>query len=132
MDTQILVDKLLESLKEKSKNLSDFFVDSFKGAFVLLKAIDDSKDVVYSGDLAKTLGISTARMSAILNSLSKSDLIIREDDLKDKRKTIVKLTNKGKKELEERKQSINAQLNRFVSRLSEDEIETFFAIIQKI
>lgn len=132
MDTQVLVDKLLESLKEKSKNLSDFFVDSFKGAFVLLKTIDDSKDVVYSGDLAKALGISTARMSAILNSLSKSNLIIREDDLKDKRKTIVKLTNKGKKELEERKQSINAKLNSFVSRLSEDEIETFFAIIQKI
>ena len=132
MDTQVLVDKLLESLKEKSKNLSDFFVDSFKGAFVLLKAINDSNDVVYSGDLAKALGISTARMSAILNSLSKSDLIIREDDLKDKRKTIVKLTNKGKKELEERKQSINAKLNSFVSRLSEDEIETFFAIIQKI
>lgn len=98
----------------------------------MLKAINDSKDVVYSGDLAKALGISTARMSAILNSLSKSDLIIREDDLKDKRKTIVKLTNKGKKELEERKQSINAKLNSFVSRLSEDEIETFFAIIQKI
>lgn len=132
MDTQVLVVKLLESLKEKSKNLSDFFIDGFKGAFVLLKAIDDSKDVVYSGDLAKALGISTARMSAILNSLSKSDLIIREDDLKDKRKTIVKLTDKGKKELEERKQSINAQLNSFVSRLSEDEIETFFAIIQKI
>lgn len=38
MDRQVLVDKLLESLKEKSKNLSDFFVDSFKGAFCIVKS----------------------------------------------------------------------------------------------
>lgn len=48
-----------------------------------------------SNQLARIAGVSTASMSSLLNTLERKGLVLRQDDPKDGRRTIVTLTENG-------------------------------------
>lgn len=66
-----------------------------RGFGLFLSYLEKSDDEVLSGDLAKSLNVSTSRIAGLLKRMEQSELITRQNSSKDARCTIVKITPKG-------------------------------------
>ncbi len=63
--------------------------------FILQYIEKNQENDVTQCDIAKTVCLKAPTVSLTLNQMEQEGLIVREKSLKDSRKTIVKLTNKG-------------------------------------
>ena len=59
--------------------------------------------LIVPSDIARYIGASTARVANILNNLEEKGMISREISREDRRKILVFLTDKGRKETKERR-----------------------------
>lgn len=92
---------------------------------LVLSAIDRMGNDVTPSELAVAENIHSSNLAAILKHLEKDDEIERNDDLSDRRKTRVRLTQKGRAELKiSRKRRDEWLLETVKSVLSEEETET--------
>lgn len=84
-------------------------------------------------DLALRLGLSSSRMSRIVQSLSDSGLVVTEKPTSDARNTIVKVTNLGLRRLQaDGPVWINEIRSRFLAGLSSEELEQLGLLLQKM
>ena len=83
--------------------------------------------------IAQLLGKDKTTISRSLNSLEKKELITRESDTQnDKRSNKIKLTKKGERILEETLPYVNDFRERLNSKISEKEHKLFFEILDKL
>jgi len=83
--------------------------------------------------IAKLLGKDKTTISRSLNSLEKKGLIQRENDvINDKRSNKILLTKKGEEILEETFPKVTAFRESINEKLSEEELELFFKILNKL
>lgn len=80
-------------------------------------------DKIGISELRKKLNIAKAQMSIILKKLEEANLIKKEIDEKDKRKIWIKLTPKGKTEIEILNEKIKKNMKKMLSKLDEKELE---------
>ena len=85
-----LLDSLLELYKSDKIN---YLLEYLRGEQAVLFLLSQNYSNVK--DITNKLGIKKNRMSAILNSLDKKELVIINKDISDKRRYIIKLTDKG-------------------------------------
>lgn len=107
-------------------------LNGFKGAYVILRILRDSETDVLSGDIAKKMDISTARVAAALNSLSGKGYIKRAPADNDGRKTVVKITTSGLQALSEREEIVYSLIEAFLKKLTEEEARAFLALAKKL
>ena len=103
-----------------------------KGLFLILRYIDDSDGEVIAEDIREHLQISSARVSIALNTLFLKKFITRKRSSLDKRKTIIKITEEGKKALYKEKERVISNIDKLISSLSDEEQEEFLYLISKI
>ena len=128
-----LVQRLIKSLYEighggSSKKLNN----SVRGKNMALALISKNKGSIYPKDIEQKMGISSARVSKIIKGLEEKKLVIRKPDKEDKRKTLVVLTDRGKKFENLRKEKINFILTSMLELLGEEDGPDFVRIIEKI
>lgn len=125
--------ELIDSIFKVSN--SENFVTLIKmseGKNSLLYLLYISKDDLTPSMISSKLNISRARVTAMLNSLSREKLIdFSKDDL-DKRKIYVKLTKQGKLAVCNNISKIEDVLLSFGSVVGEDTLEQIFKIFEKI
>lgn len=80
--------------------------DNVKGMYLILRFINDSDHELIAEDIKNSLSISSARVSMALTVLMKKKYIKKEKSKDDKRKTIIKITESGKNELEIKEREI--------------------------
>ena len=85
-----LFDSLVELYKSDKIN---YLLEYLRGEQAVLFLLSQNYSNVK--DITNKLGIKKNRMSAILNSLDKKELVIINKDISDKRRYIIKLTDKG-------------------------------------
>ena len=78
------------------------------------------------------MGISSARVAAIIKKLEKRELVTRTGDKIDRRKTLVSLTEKGEKVAQETEDKIMYALGQMFDALGEEDSENFVRIIDKL
>lgn len=124
-------DKLFEILKTNhgKKIMTRTDID-FRGLSVIMFEINDGNNT--PSGLAKKLNITTARIARALNTLESKCYIERINDENDKRKTYIKLTDIGKKYLEKEKNCRDKFLENIIKGLSDDELESFINIFEKM
>lgn len=91
-------------------------------------------------DVAKNLNISKPNMTPIIDNLVNNDLVIRYEDPNDRRKILLKVSEKGHKFLNKKKQEIVSSLSNRISTLEDEEdlktlkesVEKLNAIIAKL
>ena len=115
-----LIYKLLDS--NKFKRIACYFNDFFRGKYAILKKLYESDEVVASGDLARDVGVSTARIAAALNTLEEERLITRVKSDEDGRITIINLTKEGEKSFIEQRNLFIKSVIHFLNKLDKDEI----------
>ena len=99
--------------------------------YILCYLIEQNKEVI-SKDISSDLNMSTPRVSAALNALEKKNYIIRKSSKDDARKTLIVITEDGKKHLEE----VHQRMINFLAYLIEDigleEITHFQSILLRM
>lgn len=114
------------------KNLTGLIDDGYKGMFVILRILQESKTDVVAGELAKRMNVSTARIARALNTLESKSYIRREDDKTDARRVIIRLTERGEQALEDRKRVVAEMLEPMLANLTDEEIITLFSLLKKL
>lgn len=106
--------------------------NGYKGIFVILRVLHESKTEVVSADLAKQLDVSTARIATALNTLESKGYIKRVPSANDGRKVAVLITPQGEEALEEREKEVNGLVVPLFAKLSEEERSTLFNLLKKL
>ena len=113
----------------------DFFArldELHKGTGLLLAYLDMADGVVCAGDIAKEMGVSTARIAAILNKTEKSGFIQRQTAADDARKTVVTLTKLGRAWTQKTKDQMLDRVELLLERVDKEDVWAFIRLSQKI
>ena len=76
--------------------------------------------------------LTTARIAAILKSLERQGLITRTPDLEDSRQVLVRLTETGIVQIEERREKVIQTTAKMLEALGEDDAEAYVRIQEKL
>lgn len=106
--------------------------DGYRGMYVILRILQEEDAPVAAGELAKRMNVSTARIARALNTLERKAYIVRENDEKDARKVVIRMTAEGERALETRKQILSETLGRMFDRLTDAETVTLFFLLKKL
>ena len=129
-----LANEVIEIFQEFHKNHKNKMKLSIKGEEAILIYLNEmiDKNIVTPSLISKSLHISTARVAASLNKLEEKKLIVREIDLKDRRKIVIKLTNIGSVLANNLKVDHLDKYNKILNELGDDDALEFLRILRKI
>lgn len=133
MDYDIIASEFCKMFKGKQgRQVTKLLEDGFKGMYAILRVVRDSENEIMPIDIAKKLDISTARVAAALNSLSKKGYIRRIPALSGNSNVIVEITPSGLMALSERETKVHGFITALLKKLSENEAQTFIDIMKKL
>lgn len=133
MEYENIAETLFQQLKPNtSVSLSGVLNDFNRGEVGVLSYLAFDKDEVSSGELSEVLGVTTARVASILNSLEIKGYVKRKEDSLDKRKTLVVITEKGKELAINAKREIINKIISVVREVGYEEIMEYVKIAIKI
>lgn len=115
-----------------SMSLIEVLNDFSKGEVGVLSYLAFDNDKATSGELSEKLNVTTARIAKILNSLENKGYIKRKMDLFDKRKTLVTITDSGKKLAIEAKDEIINKIIKVVKIIGYEKIDEYVKIALEI
>jgi DNA-binding MarR family transcriptional regulator len=127
-----VAEEILKSAGKKNcKRVTTFFNEWTKGLYVILRMINISEKEIVAGDIANTLGISTARVAVALATLERKKWIKKHKSVLDARKTVVELTDLGKSILKEREEELKEIIILYLNKLTDEEVMQLLNIIKK-
>ena len=106
--------------------------EALRGMGFVLAYLDQAKGDVYAGDIARELGVSTARIAALLNRMEKNGFITRGTDSHDARKTVVKITQLGRQWAQATKAQVLDKIELLLDRVGAEELHEFLRISRAI
>ncbi len=119
-------------LNHKSRKLNEILQEGFSRMYYILRILVEKNGETTAGDIASILGVSTPRVAVMLKTLEKKGLVLKKKSCLDGRKTIVKITEKGTKVIEERKDKLFDSLESLLLKLNEEETDNFYFLLDKI
>ncbi|PKM39268.1 MAG: MarR family transcriptional regulator [Firmicutes bacterium HGW-Firmicutes-9] len=133
MDYQALAREYMVILHKMRKRKSDKQInESMRGEQFVLSYISNQDGGVIPSDISAVMGISTARITAALNSLESKGLITRRIDESDRRKILVELTDEGRTKEAAHAKGIMRVLVRMLENLGEADAIEFLRILKKV
>ena len=87
---------------------------------------------IYPKDIEKEMGVSSARIAKIINSLEAKNLIERETNKNNRWRTIVTLTEKGRKFESLKKDRMDFAIITMFELIGEEDSKNFVRIVEKI
>lgn len=81
--------------------------------------------------LSEELGVTKGRITAIINSLTRKDMVRLEKVDGDRRKVDVRITEKGKNYIDEKLASTNAFLRSFIDKIGRKDAEELMRILNR-
>ncbi len=103
-----------------------------RGEILALNYLSANENEAYPKDMSKALMLTTARIAAILKSLEKQGLITRTPDLEDSRQVLVRLTETGIIQIEERREKVIQTTAKMLEALGKDDAEAYVRIQEKL
>lgn len=106
--------------------------ESMHGEAFVLSYIARHEGNVIPSEISNEIGISTARVAATLNSLESKGLISRSIDVNDRRRILVELTPRGKKQDEEHVRMIMMTTTNMLKYLGEHDAKEYVRIMGRL
>ena len=103
-----------------------------KGEGIMLECVENNGGVIMPGEIAKIVGVSTARVAKFLNSAESKGYILRKNVEGDRRKVNVVLTDAGFEKVRREREKMLARLTLFLEKLGEEDTENFIRIMKKM
>lgn len=103
-----------------------------RGLWIILHYIASTPDEVCAGDISKEFNVSTARIAVVLKTLVKKELIETFTSETDRRKVVVKVTQRGKDVLKKGEDELTEFMLLLMNKIGEDDLKEFLRIVAKI
>ena len=139
MDASNVAEDLFWLIVQCKKNVNEIPQICSKGENGVLIYLSFVKNEVSSSELSNKLNVSLPRIANVLNVLENKNLITKKVDKDDKRKTIVAITDEGKKVVLQKKEETIIGLTNILEKMTEEErndylrlTKKFIEIIQKL
>lgn len=133
MKAEDFAEFLFNQLKPtNARSLTDVLNNFSRGEVGVLSYLVFDKSEASAGELSEKLNVSTARIASILNSLESKEYVTRKIDSLDKRKTLVVITEKGRKLAISTKKEITNMLLKVIDEVGYDDINEYIRILKKI
>ena len=133
MESALLVKELLEAVGSiNRKDILSKINISVKGEERFLMILSEMGGVATPSAIAGYSDFTPARLSAIMKSLESKGFIETKPDEKDKRYTIVEITENGSKRVAERKEEIVMKSFRVIEQLGEEDATEFVRLTKKM
>ncbi len=129
-----LANKLTFFVKKSSGELSEIKRSGQGETGVLQTLLENetsqtTKKNLSAGDLCAKLRLTSGRMALTLKSLENKRLVVRYSDESDKRRTLVKLTEKGRLCAENTEKRISEAVNKIIEKLGEKKAAEFINML---
>ena len=121
-----LIPRIKKSHAERHVNMFS------KGEAFMLACVAKNGGIIMPGEIAKTVGVSTARVAAFLNSAENKGYIKRQNMESDRRKVKVVLTEKGFEKVRNEQEKMLTKLSSLLKKLGEEDAENLIRILKKI
>lgn len=133
IERKYIAEEILKSMERKScKHLTTFLDEWTKGLYLILRMIRNSETEVVAGDISNTLNVSTARIAVALATLDAKRWIKKHKSATDARKTVVEITDLGRKVLSKREEELKEIIKDLLEKLNDEEVIQLLNIIKKI
>jgi len=106
--------------------------DEIRGEHIVLSYLIEVQKGASPGELATFGSVSTARIASILNQLEKKGFITRKTDPKDRRKSIVNITENGQERGLEKKTAAINHISTMLQYLGEEDASALIRIMARI
>jgi len=131
-DYKRLAKEMLENLDHGPVPHKDKVSAVMRGEMAVMRLLENESRVMTAGEISQKLKMTTARIAAVLNSLQKKELIERYADETDKRRVMVKLTQKGVAFCLKRKEEAVEHMAKVLEHLGEEDARTFARLMKRI
>lgn len=109
------------------------FMDALsKGEDFMLACVAKNGGTIMPGEIARAVGVSTARVAAFLNAVENKGYIRRESVEGDRRKIQVVLTDAGFEKVQSERRKSLERMMAFLERLGEEDTDNLIRIMEKI
>ena len=133
MQDKSKVEEYLEKFFEvRPKKFFHRVDDSERGLAVILRMLDDATGEVNAGDIASELRMSTPRVAAALKTLERKGYAVRTPSAKDRRKTVVSITDVGRERVHELWREVCGIMEYLLDPVGEAELSEFIRLCGKI
>ena len=134
MDYENLANEYMEamSLMRRGTNTQKRVNDSLHGENFVLTYIYEHEGNVIPSDISNTMGITSARIAAALNSLERKGLILRRIDVEDRRRILIDLTDAGREQVHKQKQMMMSFVTNMLEYLGEYDAKEYIRILKKL
>ena len=133
MSTREEAQEMLHKLRAcRSKSFLGKIDESQKGIGFVLVYLQEANHKVVAGDLARELGVSTARIATLLRKMEKNGLIVRYHSSEDARQTVVEITQEGSAYVDKMKERMLIGMELLLEKVGKEDMEEFIRISHKI
>jgi len=133
MNYQNAAEKFMKMNYQLKENMVFKKIDENRmGEMALLVTLAEEKSNINLTILATKLNVVPSRITAIINSLLKKEYVCRLVDEKDRRKTVIKLTDKGKSFCLENRKILLNYIAEIFEKLGEEDTLEYLRIYGKI
>lgn len=132
MNTRAKAEEFFETIIKRKKSLIEIPRNCSQGETGALLYLTFVKDGITATELAEVLNVSLPRIVSLINSLETKKLVKKLVDKDDKRKTVIHITQAGKKLVLEKKEEAIVKLTKVIEKLDEDDINQYIRLAKKI
>lgn len=102
-----------------------------KGEANVLLFLSGLDSEILAGQIAKTLDLSPSRITNILNSLERKELICKNIDREDKRRVYISLTEKGRAFIRDKREETLTKYENIFRRIGLEDTREYLRILKK-
>ena len=129
---EALAQELMRSLDQRIKSPPQEEISAaMRGEMAVLRLLGREAKPLPAGEISRTLSMTTSRIAAVLGSLEKKDMILRQADKTDKRRVLVTLTQKGDAFCLKRRQEVMEHITEMLQYLGEEDAAHFVRIMKR-
>lgn len=132
MDSQKKTEEFFNTIIKRRKTLIQIPFNYSQGEIGVLLYLTFEQDGIIASELSEILQVTSPRMVSILHSLEKKKLITKVSDSEDRRRTIIYVTDIGKKLVLDKKKEATDKVMKILEHLKEEEIDEYLRIVKKI
>ncbi len=119
---------VLADLLNRKSNIA--ILDSIRGEYGVLNCLNDLEEGASAGELCKRLHVVPGRMADILKKLEEKELIVRTKDENDRRVVISRITEKGRKVSDEKRELIHKEYKGMFEQLGEKDVRELIRLLK--
>lgn len=118
--------------EERGRMVQKRIAELSHGRLEVLRFLAEQTGAVGAGEISRALKLSTARVTAILNSLERQGYISRLWSREDRRRVEITITDKGRQFVKRQQEAYIADCEDMLKRLGQEDARTYIRIMKRL